>query len=271
MSVKKETPGKGGAKGMHNGHAYKEDCKCVICKNHRKKLVLGAGENGEVITDEKKLSEFSDAMKKAIPTFETKHTPEQYRIDIIYPGITKDLYKGFLDTEKKELFVTIAARYKKTFQLPELDTDLSGSTIANINDEVLTLLIPRKIPVLSSETINQFPHAIQNEQTVNKETPQADSTKTQEKPQEQPQTTQTKESSNDNSGSNNGTNGNSDNSNNEKTLTGDVTINEVTYSVMKEHGVKLATRYQLKPGFDHNKFINDLANDAIIYFCKNLK
>lgn len=244
--AKKLTPGKGGAKGMHHGHAYKETCGCAICKSKRKKISLGAGENGEVITDPKTLEQFSETMKQnsVVPTFETKHEKTQYVFHISYPGINGNNSEVTLDVKEKTLTVVVDKKFRKVFSVK--DVPENGNVVANAANDVLVIIAERAEtqqtedqPVLSNETINQFAHAVLPEQEIKREPVQE---KTEQPKEPEP-----------------------------VSLQGDIIITDETYAVMNSKGGHLAKVFQLKAGFDHGKFMNELVNRAIVFYCNNLK
>lgn len=220
--AKKLTPGKGGAKGMHHGHAYKETCGCIICKSKRKKENTSVSDN--VVRNITALNE---------PVFERKDTPHEYVAVITYKGIAEDNYTGSFDSEKGEIVFVVDGKYKKVFDCKDHDVNMPErrGIISTIEGDVLTVLIPKKQTPLTTETVNEFPH--EEEKPIER---------TEEKT-EQPV---------------------------EPSLRGEIVITPQTFDVMNLTGVKLAKRFNLQRGFDHNKFMNELVNAAVIHFCKSL-
>lgn len=239
--AKKLTPGKGGAKGMHKGHAYKPECMCAICKSKRKKL---SSENTDKVIDVNgKPLIIPQVVEKTVPVFhQTVVNETEYRIDVTYKGITKDNYVGEYDADKKELTVTIDNKFKKTFVLKNADE--VQDVVTNISGDVLTILIPRKQVVeLNDKTIEKFADAVQPEQEIKREP---------KKEPVQEKTEQAKEPE-------------------PVSLQGDIIITDETFRVMNSKGGQLSRAFNLQAGFDHGKFMNELVNRSIVYYCNALK
>lgn len=212
--AKKLTPGKGGAKGMHKGHAYKENCQCVICKAKRKKQV-GSNDSPDTVT----------------PQYILTPEQDQYVLKVTYPGISTENTKGEFDGENFK--VIIDEKFHRTFVLKNCNSD---KVVTQINGDTLTVMVAKNAteeqPSLTTETVNEFPKGEEQEIVRNPE----------DKPQ-QPEK-------------------------DEVNLKGEITIEDSTYQVMREHVVKLRGAI---PETDHNKFMNELVNKAIVTYCKTLK
>lgn len=247
MATKKTTPGKGGAKGMHHGHAYKETCKCAICTSKRKKLNAAPP-----VFDPFVKPPFNKVMihkgdeGKPVPKFERKEFPAEYHAIVTYPGINPDNTKIVLDTDKKEVFFDIDG-YKKVFPVPELDQDATMKILHTFSGDVLTVMVARVPVPLTNETA----HLFSKDEPVKVEHNAPEETKNSEPEKSNVAESGTKE--------------------NPVFLSGEIEITEETYGVMNVNGVKLARAFNLQKGFDHGKFINDLTNRAIVFYCLNLK
>lgn len=244
--AKKQTPGKGGAKGMHHGHTYKETCMCAICKSKRKKLDPSQG--------------FS-----LPPLFERKDTTHEYVAVVTYKGINEGNYTGTFSAEKGEMVFVIGG-VTKVFDCPDHEVSEVRTIVHTINEDVLTVLIPRKQQTpLTAETVNQF--TTTNEQTVNKKVSASIETATAQKtPIDKgvPETSPT-------NGNDVRVNDCETHSRGSASLSGEITITEETYAVMNSVGGKLVFTFKLQKGFDHDKFVNDLVNRSIVFYCNNLK
>lgn len=252
--AKKQTPGKGGAKGMHHGHVYKETCGCAICKSKRKKMQLG-----EVITDP---GEPDKVVVRDAPTFERADTIEDYIAKITFKGINYNNCKGVFDHEKGHMVFHVEGFAPKIFECKDNDVNEAGTNIiSSFSEDTLTVCIPRKQVPLTTETLNQFPQGEpieikRNEQTENKTAPEktADAT-----------TNQSKQTGNEDVSKQ------SETPTQKTSLSGEITITEETYGVMNANLFKLVKAFGLKGGYGHAKFMNDLANRAIVFYCNNLK